>query len=117
LETFRRRTGESEGRFLLFDDIFDCEEYPSLRHLSSLDNIQQYLSLICEIRQTSKSGEGRHHHQSFRLEDDRVMKWLKQKVQNLVSNFGSIKVLVDSIAYTESLPEACRSGMYEILSS
>ncbi|KAG0275061.1 Ribonuclease H2 subunit B [Linnemannia exigua] len=105
LDTMRQKTPTSEGKFLMLEGIFGSsnDQYPSMRHLTNLKNIDGYLALVCEVRDSSPSMK------TFRLDDDRVMGWLKKKMDVLVSKFGTIPALVDSIAYTESLPEACRS--------
>ncbi|KAF9202528.1 Ribonuclease H2 subunit B [Haplosporangium sp. Z 27] len=102
LDIVRRKTIESEGRFLSLQDIFESDQYTSLRHLSQLSKVEQYLALVCDVQDSSSI-------KSFRLNDDLVMIWLKRKVETLVNNFDSITALVDSIAYTESLPPACRT--------
>ncbi|KAF9139785.1 Ribonuclease H2 subunit B [Linnemannia schmuckeri] len=106
LDTMRQKTADAEGRFLMLEGIFgSCsDQYPSLRHLADLKNIDKYLALVCDVRD-SKSASMR----TFRLDDEKVMEWLKKKVDVFVSKFETIPALVDSIAYTESLPEACRS--------
>jgi hypothetical protein len=47
---------------------------------------------------------------TYRLDDEKVMGWLKGKMEKLVDRFEGIPALVESIAYTESLPEVCRTG-------
>ncbi|KAF9087433.1 hypothetical protein BGX23_008113 [Mortierella sp. AD031] len=102
LDTMRHKTADSQGRFLMMEGIFGCEQYTSMRHLADLKNIDRYLALVCEVRDSTAM-------KTFRLDDDKVMTWLKQKMDVLVRKFTSIPALVDSIAYTESLPDACRS--------
>ncbi|KAF9106362.1 Ribonuclease H2 subunit B [Mortierella sp. AM989] len=101
LDIARRQTSESEGRFLSLEDIFESDQYTSMRHLSQLDKMDQYLALICDVQDSAIK--------TFRLDDSLVMTWLKRKMEVLVNKFGSVTALTDSIAYTESLPEACRS--------
>ncbi|KAF9426573.1 hypothetical protein BGZ94_006339 [Podila epigama] len=92
----------SEGRFLILGDIFESDQYTSLRHLAQVDNMEACLAQICTVQHTS--------FKTFRLDDELVMIWLKKKVDHLVKNFESIQALVDSIAYTEALSETCRKG-------
>ncbi|KAG0221491.1 Ribonuclease H2 subunit B [Mortierella sp. GBA43] len=105
LDKIRQRTDESEGRFLALQDMFESDQYTSLRRLTQLDKLDQHLALICEVRESTLAGTGK----SFRLDDQRVLTWLQRKVQVLVDQFLSIPALSNSIAYTESLPEACRT--------
>lgn len=104
LDAMRQKTADAEGKFLLLEGIFgSCsDQYPSLRHLADLKNIDKYLALVCDVRVAAMK--------TYRLDDEKVMGWLKKKVEVFVSKFGSIPALVDSIAYTESLPEVCRTG-------
>lgn len=104
LDTMRQKTAEAEGKFLLLEGIFGTcsDQYPSLRHLADLKNIDKYLALVCDVRVAAMK--------TYRLDDEKVMGWLKKKVEVFVSKFESIPALVDSIAYTESLPEVCRTG-------
>lgn len=103
LDTMRQKTAEAEGKFLLLEGIFGTcsDQYPSLRHLADLKNIDKYLALVCDVRVAAMK--------TYRLDDEKVMGWLKKKVEVFVSKFESIPALVDSIAYTESLPEVCRT--------
>ncbi|KAF9914457.1 Ribonuclease H2 subunit B [Lobosporangium transversale] len=101
LDIMRQKTIDSEGRFLTIDTIFESDQYTSLRHLSQLHKIELSLALVCEVRGSSIM-------KTFRLDDDKTMKWLKQKVELIVNKFESVPALVESIAYTESLPEVCR---------
>ncbi|KAG0203270.1 hypothetical protein BGX28_004411 [Mortierella sp. GBA30] len=94
LDIMRQKTTDSEGRFLILEDIFESDQYSSLRNLIQLKYIQRDLSLICEVRDSSAM-------KTFRLEDSMVMKWLKRKVEVLVSKFETVAALVNSIAYTE----------------
>ncbi|KAF9436227.1 Ribonuclease H2 subunit B [Entomortierella beljakovae] len=102
LDIVRKKSNDNEGRFLSLDDIFDSDQYTSLRRLSQLSRIEAHLAQICDIRDSFST-------KAYRLNDDNVLVWLKSKVKSIVDNFSSIKVLVSSIVYTESLPEACRS--------
>ncbi|KAK3808466.1 MAG: ribonuclease H2, subunit B [Benniella sp.] len=106
LDIMRQRTSESEGRFLGLQDIFESDQYTSLRHLAQLNKIDQILAVVCDVRESTITGDKR---KTFRLDDDRVLAWLKRKVQALVDKFPSIPALMNSIAYTESLPEACQT--------
>jgi ribonuclease H2 subunit B len=112
LDTMRQKTAVSEGKFLMLEGIFgSCsDQYPSLRRLADLKNMDRYLSAICDVRDSAAM-------KTFRLDDEKVMVWLKKKIDILVGKFGSIPALVESIAYTESLPEACRSGKLSIIFS
>ncbi|KAF9540462.1 Ribonuclease H2 subunit B [Mortierella hygrophila] len=103
LDIMRQKTADAEGKFLLLEGIFgsSSDQYPSLRHLADLKNIDKYLALVCDVRVAAMK--------TYRLDDEKVMGWLKKKVEVFVSKFESIPALVDSIAYTESLPEACRT--------
>lgn len=107
LDIMRQRTSESEGRFLGLQDIFESDQYTSLRHLAQLFRIDQHLALVCHVRESTVMGGGS---MTFRLDNERTLAWLKRKVQVLVDKFSSIPSLVNSIAYTESLPPACRTG-------
>ncbi|KAF9998391.1 Ribonuclease H2 subunit B [Entomortierella chlamydospora] len=102
LDIVRQRTSESEGRFLSIQDIFESDQYTSMRNLSQLSKVEQYLALVCDVQDSVTV-------KTFRVDDSRVMDWLKRKMEALVSKFESVTALVDSIAYTESLPAACRS--------
>ncbi|KAG9066292.1 hypothetical protein KI688_001513 [Linnemannia hyalina] len=106
LDTMRQKTADAEGKFLLLEGIFgsSSDQYPSLRHLADLKNIDKYLALVCDVRVAAMK--------TYRLNDEKVMGWLKKKVEVFVSKFESIPALVDSIAYTESLPEVCRTGKF-----
>lgn len=111
LDAMRQKTADSEGKFLMLEGIFgSCsDQYPSLRHLADLKNIDRYLSAICDVRDSKSAAM-----KTFRLDDEKVMIWLKKKVDVFVGKFECIPALVESIAYTESLPEACRSGKLSI---
>ncbi|GJJ71193.1 ribonuclease H2 subunit B [Entomortierella parvispora] len=102
LDIVRKKTKESEGRFMTVEGIFESDQYSSLRRLTDLAKVQTYLELVCEVRNASSTDK------TFRLEDEKTMAWLRKKVEILISQFASIPVLVDSIAYTESLPENIR---------
>ncbi|KAF9118847.1 Ribonuclease H2 subunit B, partial [Mortierella sp. 14UC] len=107
LDTMRQRTSTSPGKFLLLDGIFGSsnDQYPSMRHLADLKNVHRYLEVVCEVRDAS----GDMSMKTYRLDDEKVMGWLKGKMDKLVGRFEGIPALVESIAYTESLPEACRT--------
>ncbi|KAG0319393.1 Ribonuclease H2 subunit B [Dissophora globulifera] len=103
LDIMRQQTAESQGRFLVLHDIFESDQYTSLRHLALLHRIEDFLSLVSEVRTGSMDRA-----KTFRLDDAKALAWMKQKVQVLVDRFESVKTLTDAIAYTESLPDACR---------
>ncbi|KAF9287205.1 hypothetical protein BGZ68_002097 [Mortierella alpina] len=105
LDIMRKKTQGTEGRFLILEDIFESDQYASLRQLIQLQHIERYLRLVCEVRDSSAL-------KTFRLEDAKVMSWLKRKVEVLVNKFEMVPALRNSIAYTESLPEACRSDSW-----
>ncbi|KAF8940473.1 hypothetical protein BGZ58_006315 [Dissophora ornata] len=65
--------------------------------------MDEYLSLVCDVRESTMAAK------TFRLNDEMVMSWLKRKVRVIVDKFSSVTALTDSIAYTESLPEICRT--------
>ncbi|KAF9577648.1 hypothetical protein BGW38_007014, partial [Lunasporangiospora selenospora] len=98
LDIMRQKTSESEGRFLSVRDIFESDQYTSMRHLGQLNKVEDHLARVCEVQDSFEK--------TFRLKNELVMTWLKKKVQTLVDRFESIPTLVNSIAYTESLPEA-----------
>lgn len=50
LEIVRQQTSGSAGRFMVVDDIFESDQYTSLRHLAQLHNIEKLLAQICEVR-------------------------------------------------------------------
>ncbi|KFH72551.1 hypothetical protein MVEG_02840 [Podila verticillata NRRL 6337] len=100
LEIVRQQTSGSAGRFMVVDDIFENDQYTSLRHLTQLHSVEKLLAQICEVRDGSLK--------TFRMDDERVMAWLKKKMDHLEANFESIPALVDSITYSESLPSGCR---------
>ena len=106
LDIMRKKTSESEGRFLTIEGIFESDQYTSIRRLLDLNRVQSSLELVCEVRDPKSSTT------TFRLEDEKTMIWLRKKVEVLVNQFATIPVLVDSIAYTESLPEECRKGKW-----
>ncbi|KAI1300552.1 hypothetical protein EDD11_006097 [Mortierella claussenii] len=101
LDIVRQKSSESQGRFLTVDSIFESDQYTSLRHLAHLHQVEKHLSLVCQVQESASMN-------TFRLDDEKTMGWLKRKVELLINKFPSIPVLVDSIAYTESLPEICR---------
>ncbi|KAG0293319.1 hypothetical protein BGZ98_002221, partial [Dissophora globulifera] len=103
LDIMRQQTAESQGRFLVLHDIFESDQYTSLRHLALLHRIEDFLSLVSEVRSGSMDQA-----KTFRLDDAKALAWMKQKVQVLVDRFEGVKTLTDAIAYTESLPDACR---------
>ncbi|KAF9937880.1 Ribonuclease H2 subunit B [Mortierella alpina] len=102
LDIMRQKTQNTEGRFLILEDIFESDQYASLRQLTQLQHIERDLRLVCEVRDSSAL-------KTFRLDDAKVMSWLKRKVDALVNKFEMVPALRNSIAYTEALPEACRS--------
>ncbi|KAF9194359.1 hypothetical protein BGZ51_000111 [Haplosporangium sp. Z 767] len=73
----RQKSTESEGRFLMLDDIFESDQYTSLRRLRQLRSIERDLAMVCEVRDSSAL-------KAFRLNDNMVMTWLKRKVESLV---------------------------------
>ncbi|KAG0003037.1 Ribonuclease H2 subunit B [Modicella reniformis] len=110
LDIVRQRTSESEGLFLGLQDIFESDQYTSLRNLVELDKLDQHLALVCDVRESdSGGGGGSGKRKTFRLDNHRTLTWLKRKVQVLADKFSSIPVLVDSIDYTESLHEICQT--------
>ncbi|KAG0267047.1 Ribonuclease H2 subunit B [Actinomortierella ambigua] len=100
LEIMRQQTSESQGRFITLDSLFDSDQYTSLRHLAHLNHVEKHLDLVCEVRDSGMK--------TYRLDDDKVMAWLKKKVEHLVAKFSTSTALVESVSYTESLPEECR---------
>ncbi|KAF9918129.1 Ribonuclease H2 subunit B [Linnemannia zychae] len=107
LDIMRQKTSSYDGKYLMLEGIFGSsnDQYPSMRHLADLKDVDRYLSLVCDVRDSTSSGAMK----TFRLDDEKVMEWLKRKMETFVSKFETIPALVDSIAYTESLPAACRS--------
>ncbi|KAF9378274.1 Ribonuclease H2 subunit B [Podila verticillata] len=71
LEIVRQQTSGSAGRFMVVDDIFENDQYTSLRHLTQLHSVEKLLAQICEVRDGSLK--------TFRMDDERVMAWLKKK--------------------------------------
>ncbi|KAF9216531.1 Ribonuclease H2 subunit B [Podila verticillata] len=52
LEIVRQQTSGSAGRFMVVDDIFENDQYTSLRHLTQLHSVEKLLAQICEVRET-----------------------------------------------------------------
>ncbi|CAO3570107.1 unnamed protein product [Mortierella alpina] len=102
LDIMRQKTHSAEGRYLILEDIFESDQYASLRQLTQLRHTERDLRLVCEVRDSSAL-------KTFRLDDAKVMSWLKRKVEALVNKFEMVPALRNSIAYTEALPETCRS--------
>ncbi|KAF9312005.1 Ribonuclease H2 subunit B [Podila horticola] len=50
LEIVRLQTSGSAGRFMVVDDIFESDQYTSLRHLVQLHSVEKLLAQICEVR-------------------------------------------------------------------
>lgn len=50
LEIVRQQTSGSAGRFMVVDDIFENDQYTSLRHLAQLHSVEKLLAHICEVR-------------------------------------------------------------------
>ncbi|CAG8522742.1 7469_t:CDS:10 [Diversispora eburnea] len=80
LENSRRKNLESPGFFLTLEDILDNTDYPSTTRLLTINNILTYMEWICDGK-------------VYRLNDDKMMKWLKGKVTNLLSKFDQHKSL------------------------
>ncbi|KAG0043945.1 hypothetical protein BGZ83_010827 [Gryganskiella cystojenkinii] len=54
LDIMRKKTPESEGRFLTVEGIFESDQYTSLRRLLDLARLPSFLELVCEaITQSS----------------------------------------------------------------
>ncbi|KAF9974901.1 Ribonuclease H2 subunit B [Actinomortierella ambigua] len=100
LEIMRQQTSESQGRFITLDDLFDSDQYTSLRHLAHLRHVERHLDQICEVRDSGMK--------TYRLDDDKATALLKRKVEHLVTKFSTSKALVESVSYAEYLPEGCR---------
>ncbi|CAG8524727.1 5349_t:CDS:10 [Paraglomus occultum] len=93
LDTCRRKTSDSNGLFISLEDILDGEQYPSLPKLSALNNIEKYLEWVCDC-QVMNSGKV-----VFRLNDEKVMNWLKAKISHILSNFDSFNSLKQLIQH------------------
>ncbi|CAG8465225.1 7756_t:CDS:10 [Paraglomus brasilianum] len=93
LDTCRRKTSDSNGLFIPLEDILDGEQYPSLPKLSVLNNIEKYVGWVCDC-QVMNSGKV-----VFRLNDEKVMAWLKLKISHILSNFDSFNSLKQLIQH------------------
>lgn len=60
LEIVRLQTSGSAGRFMVVDDIFESDQYTSLRHLVQLHSVEKLLAQICEVRGNRKTFHGHH---------------------------------------------------------
>ncbi|CAG8637152.1 28596_t:CDS:10 [Dentiscutata erythropus] len=84
LDNCRKKNSEFQGLFLSFDDILDNPEYPSLTRLSSINNILLYMDWICDSKELLDN-------KVYRLNDEKVMNWLKKKVTNILPKFDNDK--------------------------
>ncbi|CAJ0834168.1 17694_t:CDS:2, partial [Entrophospora sp. SA101] len=69
LDNCRRKNIEFQGLFLSPDAIFDHDEFPSVRKLSSINNIYIYMNWICDSQGCK----------AYRLNDMKLISWLKTK--------------------------------------
>ncbi|CAG8791154.1 33709_t:CDS:10, partial [Racocetra persica] len=84
LDDCRKKNLEFQGRFLPLDDILDNLEYPSLTRLSSISSISSYMDWVCDSQESLAN-------KVYRLNDEKVMNWLKKKVTNILSKFNNDK--------------------------
>ncbi|RHZ75290.1 hypothetical protein Glove_216g70 [Diversispora epigaea] len=87
LENSRRKNLESQGFFLTLEDILDNIDYPSTTRLLTINNMLTYMEWICDGKDINLDSK------VYRLNDDKMMKWLKGKVTNLLSKFDQHKSL------------------------
>ncbi|CAG8648050.1 1880_t:CDS:2, partial [Cetraspora pellucida] len=83
LDNCRKKNSEFQGLFLSLDDILDNPEYPSLMRLSSISSISLYMDWICDSKESPTK--------VYRLNDEKVMSWLKKKVTNILPKFDNDK--------------------------
>ncbi len=100
----RQKSIDSKGKLLAIDDLLLSDEYLDLSLLSSLPNLHDQLSLICDIQEISQNEF------YYRLNDDMLMHWLEQKVATIVNNYDNyplMKVLksTESAIKEDAIPE------------
>ncbi|KAK9721884.1 hypothetical protein K7432_003069 [Basidiobolus ranarum] len=96
LETSRQETHESGGVFQQLDDILSNEEEFSYRHITELAGIDQQLNHICD----SKAITDTIH--VYRLNNEKVLTWLKCKVEMILEHFDSVPGLNQLILFLDS---------------
>ncbi|CAG8648079.1 3814_t:CDS:2, partial [Acaulospora morrowiae] len=87
LDVCRRKNSESQGFFHTLEDMLFNQDFPSMTRLSSVNNISTYLEWICDSQDLNQENK------VYRLNDDKLMNWLKTKVTNILSNFDEHKAL------------------------
>ncbi|KAG9284636.1 hypothetical protein G9A89_004678 [Geosiphon pyriformis] len=87
LDSRRKKTTESEGKYLELDEILESYEYPALSKLRSLKNIETFIEWICDIQ------DYKFRDKVYRLNDVKVIEWLKAKISSLVTRFDDFDSL------------------------
>ncbi|CAG8608139.1 1724_t:CDS:10, partial [Ambispora leptoticha] len=84
----RKKTSNSQGFFLLIEEILDSNEYPSLIKLLSIVNIVEYCEWICDTKEYDSSKK------VFRLNDEKVSHLVQrfdefESLRNLINRFDN----------------------------
>ncbi|KAJ2959233.1 hypothetical protein NQZ79_g5336 [Umbelopsis isabellina] len=91
LRKILQTTSESEGRFVQVDDIFhgqDDAKYKALHHLSRIPDLTEQMQHLCDKQEFAP---GMY---SYRLNQDKTLRWLRLKVESISSNIQNIPILL-----------------------
>ncbi|KAJ3044819.1 Ribonuclease H2 subunit B [Rhizophlyctis rosea] len=82
LDESRKKTPDKPGRYVSLDDVLYNDQYPSLSRLSSLHALEAKLTTIADVQDVGGS-------KFWRLNDEKVVGWLKAKATLLLSKFDT----------------------------
>ncbi|KAI8907643.1 hypothetical protein PhCBS80983_g02820 [Powellomyces hirtus] len=87
LDARRRKTPETAGSFLSLEDLLHIEEHSEIARLTAIAALPAKLDSICDI--TSPAPDM----QFFRLNDEKVVAWLRAKCDLIVRKFDTYTLL------------------------
>ncbi|ORX89767.1 hypothetical protein K493DRAFT_410247 [Basidiobolus meristosporus CBS 931.73] len=93
LEAAREEKSGSEGVFRQLDDVLGETSY---RHIAELPGIMEQLKNICDYKVIIDTV------QVYRLNNEKVLAWLKRKVEMILDHFSSLPGLSQQILFLDS---------------
>ncbi|KAJ3151302.1 Ribonuclease H2 subunit B [Geranomyces variabilis] len=87
LHAKRRQTAECAGAFLSLDDLLYDAAAPNLARLGDIPHLEEKLLVVCSV--TAPTPDMRF----FRLCDEKVVAWMRGKVDRIVAKFASYALL------------------------
>ncbi|KAI8822392.1 ribonuclease H2, subunit B [Fimicolochytrium jonesii] len=90
LDARRKQTDAAAGQYISLDDLLFSEEYRDLSRIGGIEDLADRLAAVCDTTSPTPDLV------CVRLNDEKVVRWMKAKCQRILENFDNYELL-DSV--------------------